>query len=192
MFFQTILLLLNLNKRIQRELLSFATLLTVLDSLPTRNIQRYKWKLQNRRQRQPQLNRHQGPRNQGDLRHIDLYERTGLFTDDFTDLYHALRATITLPRCRYPQLIPRRKVSTTLSPVFRLVLALDYLRNGPKYKRFTAVYRIPKGHVCKEVHHIIPKIYSYLSYKNIIGPPVQWFKHSFEDVVGKCINVVLL
>lgn len=178
-----ILYLLIINRRKLQFLHSLHSSLTAIQELNFRAIKRYGWKLQarKRRQRRVQRARHQGPRNQGDITRIDLYDRTGLYPDQFQDLFDALQHTLQLPRR-----VTRHKkaTSTTLSPHFRLLLALDYLKNGPKYKRFVPIYNISLSQVAKEVYHILPKVCAYLSTQDLIKPTSPFAFHSFEGVVG--------
>ena len=151
---ELLVLLININRKIRQQYIQLASIISSLHSLSTHNIQRYKWKLQKcKRHTQQQIQR-QGPRNQGNLSAVDICEHTRLFEDTFLRLYINLKSSITLSCTRFPQ----HKTSTTLNPAFRLLLVLDYLHNGPGYKRFTERYNISKSQVCKEVKHLVPKI----------------------------------
>ena len=137
--------LLALNRRYQQRLQTSAILLnTAVKQVGFSNIKRYSWKLQanKRRAREVQRCRQQPPRNQGDILAVDVYEHTGLFSDQFEELYLAIEYQIKSPRYDPLRPFPRKTCTTSLSPRFRLLLCLDYLRNGPKYKRFSYQYKV--------------------------------------------------
>ena len=179
-----IIYLIHLNKRIKQNLHTCCRLLGLLNQVKFHPIKAYGWKLQatKRRRRHLQVHRHQPPRNQ--MRYFDLYETAGVFPHQFEDLFSALRPQIILPR---NQSNPKKPCLTTLSPPLRLLLTLDYLRNGPKYKRFVDKYNISRSQVCKEVQHILPKVYVQLAALDIIKPPPTFTSHFFENVVGMWI-----
>lgn len=188
MFMQLLLLLLKINKRVQHQLQTSVLLLHHLANQKYHCINRYKWKLQarKRRRRKPQRHRRQGPRNQGNILDINIYERTGIFASMFEDLYDGIKSSIKLPRNYTPELV-KRVTPTSLCPRFRLLLVLDYMRNGYKYAPFSARYfNISRSQVAKEVKHIAPKIYAYQSTRQIMRPPATWVLHRFEGVVGMC------
>ncbi len=148
MWLHIIYYLLFLNKQIQHYLFVCANIVAILHDTPFSFIKRYKWKLQasKRRHRAIQIARNQGPRNQGDILTVDTYERAGLFADDFEDIFEALHHSIIAPR---GVTRPKKITPTSLSPRFRLLLAFDYLRNGPKYGRFVPIYHISISQIKK-------------------------------------------
>jgi Mor family transcriptional regulator len=175
--------LLALNRKLQRHIHLNAQLFQALQYLPSSNIRRFSYKLQaaKRRRRNVLRRRHQSPRDQGDILQADTYDLAGLYEDQFNDLFLQVKDIIVLPR-NNP--FPKKKCKTSLSTYFRLLFSLDFLRNGPKYNRFSRQYKISTSQVCREVHHILPKIYSTLSTLQIIAPPEIFTYHSFEGVVG--------
>lgn len=128
------------------------------------------YKLKPRRERRylPSSRRHQPARSQGDLSKINVFERTGLFSDQFNELFEQLKHQIQSPR---RNLTPQRCVPTSLQPQFRLLLVLQFLRHYPHYSMLASLYGISIAQVSREIAHILPLLRAYL---NHIEWPIQW------------------
>ncbi len=86
------------NRKNQQKLQLYFNILLAINSLSFKKIKRYKKQLQKRQKRQVQKHRHQGPRNQGDILSVDIYERTGLFEDTYYQYFEVLKNSIELLR----------------------------------------------------------------------------------------------
>lgn len=77
---------------------------TYLSTLKWPAIKQWKKKLQARKRRKkgkPQFPRYVPRRNQGNILHHDVYEATGMFEDDFKNLFLKIGDQIATPRRRY-------------------------------------------------------------------------------------------
>jgi len=99
------------------------------------------------------LTRQQPPRNQLDISTINIFDRTGVFEDDFEWIYQQIKDEIVQPRTTYQS---ERRTATSLSPRARLLLILHWLRHYPRYT----------------ILHILPILYTTL--KGIAWPQ-EWF-----------------
>jgi hypothetical protein len=88
------------------------------------NIKYYHRKLGKRKRRNfPSKKCKQSFRNQGNIKKIDIHERTGLFEDDFEDIYFKIKDRIQSPRNK----TSFRKITTALSTELRLVMIFHHL-----------------------------------------------------------------
>lgn len=124
----------------------------------------------------PRHRRHQPPRQQGDILSVDIRAKTGLDPDEFESLFEQLRFQISSPRRvsslnRPSPALVRRETPTSLSPRFRLLLVLEWLREYSHYKVLSETYGISVAQVSREISHILPKLYTNTPH-TISWPPV--------------------
>ncbi|KAL6051489.1 DDE Tnp4 domain-containing protein [Balamuthia mandrillaris] len=111
-----------------------------------------------------------------------LYEETGLFYDEFERLFLKVKDELCKPRRKgQPTSNHLHCGRTILTPRSRLVLALNWLRDGGLHRRLQRSYQVSRATVCREVHHVLPILYSAL---NEIQLPLQWPVYHFEMVAG--------
>lgn len=164
------------NRKKYNILFALTLLVTISKDIKYKHIAKYKHKLQKRTQRQNKHVKRKHPkRNQGDILAVDIYERTGLFEDQFEDLFQSVKDVIQQPR----SILGKRKTRTSLTPRFQLLLILHYLRRHLHYSTLQIIYGISKAMVSREIWHIIPKLYLKL---DNIQLPTQWIPHQFEGV----------
>lgn len=134
----------------------------------TKRYRNYKKKMSKMKLRwsPPRFPRHQPPRDQGDIDTIDLFRRTGLEREEFDHIFELTENSLVKPR-NYRS---SRITKTSLSPRFRLLLALQFLRHYPKYSELAEFFHISASQVSREIHHILPKIRAHFT--NIEWPPV--------------------
>jgi hypothetical protein len=107
----------------------------------------------------------------------DIYEATGLFLEEFLEIFNGIRASLMISRARTANYVP-----TALHPMARLVLVLDFLRHGGKYRRLAEKFHISTGTVSRELRFLIPKVYVYLHEHMPIEWPRKWVRHAFENI----------
>jgi len=108
-------------------------------------------------------------RNRGDIRDVPIYQRTGLFEDQFVELYRRLREQL------------RTRTPTTLSPRFRLLMFLHWLRHYPKLKELADIYDVSTATASRETSYVLKLAYTSILY---IRWPTHWERHPFMGVVG--------
>lgn len=143
---------------------------------------RLRWKLKSRTRRNPIPTTKKQP-----IRHsidittqagFDFYTETGLFIDQFESLFTALEEDLRQPR----RGLKGNTRATLMEPRTRLVMVLNWLREGGKYRRLMRAYGLPnRALISREIHHIIPILCGYLH--EIAWPP-NLLPHPFEGVVG--------
>lgn len=170
---------------LQRQILVLSAMASVLLSLLTstawKHTHKYKRKLRkvnlHTNHNKPQK-RWQPARKTGRILTVDIYARTGLFEDEFENLFQSVKEKISQRRLGGPTM---RVTPTTLTPRFRLLLVLHWLRHYLRYSTLGELYGISQSQVSREIHHILPKIYVTL---REIEWPSRWMQHPFEGVVG--------
>src|SRR5262249_55506033 len=105
---------------------------------------RWKWKLGRRKPRSivPAIRKQQQPRRSiciASQPGFDYYTETGLFLDQFETLFDAVEPLLNQPRGDGR----RRCCSTLLESRTRLIVALNWLREGGTYRRLMRVYSLP-------------------------------------------------
>eukprot|EP01112_Ceratiomyxa_fruticulosa_P009433 TRINITY_DN2457_c0_g1_i7.p1 TRINITY_DN2457_c0_g1~~TRINITY_DN2457_c0_g1_i7.p1 ORF type:complete len:376 (-),score=58.77 TRINITY_DN2457_c0_g1_i7:48-1124(-) len=121
-------------------------------------------------------------RDSGNIMQSNVYERTGLFEDDFEEIFEMVKDDIVQPRyVRSKPSNSHKATPTSLSPRMRLLLVLHWLHDYPKYKLLKQIYHISKAQISREIHHILPILYHRLDF---IHWPTKWEKHPFEGVSG--------
>lgn len=137
---------------------------------------KYLQKMQRRRRRtRPYNQKRLLPRNQGDILAVNTHERTGLFEHQFEEVYQSIKDTLKRPRGSQGT----RNTVVSLSPRFRLLLVLHWLRRNLHYRTLALIYFVSPATISREVGHILPKLYLKLNYIHL---PLQLPAHTFEGV----------
>jgi hypothetical protein len=113
-------------------------------------------------------------RNSGNILGVDIHGITGIFEDDFEHLFQQIQWRLVQPR-----IVGHRITSCTLVPRVCLLLVLQWLREYPKYKLLARTYHISSSQVSREIHHILPILYSHL---DEVKFPQQWSSNVWEGV----------
>jgi len=122
-------------------------------------------------------------RNRGVL--ANIRETTGIYEDDFEEIFRATRHKIVKPRGKYTHRESiRKEVSTSLRPRCRLLLFLQYLRERPGYRLLGERWSISRTQVSRELRHLLPILYCHLTSRNIIIFPPLMTPSTFHQVVG--------
>lgn len=111
------------------------------------------------------------------LNGFDLYLETGLFLEQFELLHGMLVDKLRNPRRGGPG----RETPTLMDSRSRLVLALNWLREGGPYRRLQRAFGLTRSFVSRELHHVIPLLYETLDELHL---PAIWHQHPFEHVSG--------
>jgi len=154
----------------QLILLSIRHILNLHSWQKSKNQKLLQWKLKHRRRRQylPSFRRNQPPRNQGNIEEVDIRARTGLEREEFEDVWDHVKDQIEQPR----ESTTNRIISTSLSPRFRLLLVLHWLREYPHYKTLEEIYQISIPQISREITHIIPILRAH--FPSTIEWPQVW------------------
>jgi hypothetical protein len=105
---------------------------------------------------------------------FDCYAETGLFYDQFLSVFERTKDELKKARTG--------KKATTVSLVcdVRLLLVLNFMREGGTYRRVALHFDVSKSFVCREVRHGGPILCASLS---IISWPLRWdLSIEFENV----------
>lgn len=153
-------------------------IIAYLGTADWKSIKAFKYKLQRRNRRTGPYGRNKSKRkrNSGKITDYDVYECTGLYQDDFEEVYGNVRDAIRLPRNN-----GTRITKTSMSPMLRLMVVLQYLRQHLRFATIKQLYDTSKTHTSNDLWHIIPKLYVRL---NEINLPLFWNPHLFEQVSG--------
>jgi hypothetical protein len=82
-----------------------------------------------------------------------IYERTGLYPDEFENLYAQISARLVQARLPGQRL---RVISTSLTPRMRLLLVLQFLKEHSPLKNFRREFAISSSQVSREISHSLP------------------------------------
>lgn len=159
------------------RLVASAMVLMYSSYRPSRQYRKYKKKMRamfTRPRTSIILRRHrtQPPREQGDFRSVNVFQTTGLFEDQFEEIFRQVQHLIMQPRVGTHS---TRVTKTSLSPRFRLLLVLEFLRHYPRYFVLAKLYNISVSQVGREIYHIIPKLCANIHY---ISWPLVWRPHT--------------
>ncbi len=105
---------------------------------------------------------------------FDVYEETGLFYDQYLQILQTHRDEIAAPRT-----VGRQNTVGSLCGAARLFMVLNYLRDGGLFRRVAKRYGVSKSYVSREIRHVIPILYSSLSF---ISWPLLWSVSAFAEV----------
>mmetsp|Transcript_1672 Transcript_1672/g.2186 ORF Transcript_1672/g.2186 Transcript_1672/m.2186 type:complete len:296 (+) Transcript_1672:319-1206(+) len=109
---------------------------------------------------------------------IDIFDRTGLFEDDFENLYQ--RTTVQLSSCRTGALVKRR----ILAPRSLLLFGLHFLRENLKMKVLGEIYGISSSTAKRELHFILPILYCRIP-RSICWPqPNGFVENELHNIAG--------
>ncbi|KAL6074212.1 DDE Tnp4 domain-containing protein [Balamuthia mandrillaris] len=100
----------------------------------------------------------------------------GLYPEQFYDLLAKVEPLICQPRTAANV---GRVTQTMMTTETRLVMVLNWLREGGTYRRLARLYGVNKAFVSREIHHIIPLLYATL---DEIQRPSRWPTYSFFTV----------
>lgn len=152
-----------------RRLILFTLIQIVVDlaTCPWKKLKKYR-KLLGRRSARKQWRRKspRAPSEDSDsfnVNNIDIYERTGLFDDQFEQLHQQLAPLIIQPQRGQQQ----SKSHPALSSRKRLLITLHWLRDYHKLRTLRDYYGVSVSTISRTIHHIIPKLYSNLN-------EIQW------------------
>lgn len=152
---------------------------------PWRCIKRF-WNRIGRYYRRPLPSHRRRPRQQASrgalaIATFNIWELSGIYEDDFEDLFQEVREMLMLPRssCR-----PRHTTTTVLQPRVRLLLVLHWLRDYSRHKVLSALFHIDRSTVSREILHLVPKLLPVLHRWGRIMFPTNLIPHPFEGVVG--------
>lgn len=87
-----------------------------------------------------------------------LFERSGMFEDDFEVLFMKLQSKIVSPRHG-----TKHCVSTILTPRARLLLALHWMKKYLYFTELGAIYSVSRKTAENEVNHTVPIVYAGLN-----------------------------
>ena len=144
---------------------------------------RLRWKLKPRTRRNlvPLIRTKQPVRQSIDITKqpgFDFFTETGLFMEQFESIFKAIEPFLKHPRTNRAL----RTCPTLLEPRTRLIMVLNWLREGGKYRHLIRAYGLPnQAFVSREIHHILPILCACL---NEIAWPTSLLPHPFEGVVG--------
>jgi len=107
---------------------------------------------------------------------FDCFAETGLFYDQFLNIHERAKEGLAQPRSG------RISKTVSLASDVRLLLVLNFLRDGGKYRRVALRYQVSRAYVCRELRHCGPVLCASLS---IISWPLRWNPLvDFENVSG--------
>jgi len=141
-------------------------------------IRKYRNRIKNPHPRVPNLPRPPAqPRNRGLITNdeYDIYERTGIYTKQFFEVYSKVA-----PRYHESRNSHNHQTNS-LHPHIRLLLTLHYLRCKPKYKDMKREYGVSIAYISRELHFAIPLLSASL---HEIHWPATFTKHPFCSVAG--------
>lgn len=96
------------------------------------------------------------------LAHVDIYERTGLFEDQFEALFDKVRDALLFQPKTGRQRQRLTVCRSALSPRSRLLLVLHWLRDYHKYRTLRDYYNISPTTIGREIAFLLPKLYCAL------------------------------
>ena len=131
-----------------------------------------------RKRRRPQVIQKQIKRNSIEILSVDIFKRTGLFESQFEDLFQKMKEKLERPKTG------KRYVISILNGHLKLLIGLHFLHHNLNYSTFRDIYGISESTVYREIHFIIPIIYTTLS--GNINWPINFniSNHLFEQAVG--------
>jgi len=88
---------------------------------------------------------------------LDIFERTGLFEEDFLNLYDIFQEKLSTRSFTTPAV-----QNCSLASPFRLLLVLHWLRHYPSYIDLGIIYKVSSSTVSREIHFLLPKLYDSL------------------------------
>lgn len=107
---------------------------------------------------------------------FDCYAETGLFYDQFLNLHARVKDALSRPRTG------QTSKTVSLTNDVRLLMILNFLRDGGRYRRVALRYNVSRAYVCRELKHCGPILCASLS---IISWPLRWNPFvEFEHVSG--------
>lgn len=105
---------------------------------------------------------------------FDCYAETGLFYDQFLAVLERTKGGLLQARTG------QKATVVSLTCDARLLLLLNFLREGGTYRRVAKRFNVSKSFVCREVHHGGPVLCASLS---VISWPLHWIQYvDFENV----------
>lgn len=110
------------------------------------------------------------------LQHINIYERTGLFEDQFEQLFESLRVQM-LFQPKTTSHNRRRRCRSILSLRSRLLLVLHWLRDYHKLRTLRDFYGVSISTISREISYLVPKIYCSLNH-------ISWPTTVPDELVG--------
>lgn len=123
------------------------------------------------------LARSQSKRQLLQIQSLDIFDRTGLFEDDFETLYERCEAKLSQPRFG-----STRSIKRVLSPRVRLLMTLQFLRENLKFKILADLYNVSPATAKREVLSTIPILYCNIPQS--IAWPTNFSKDPFYDIAG--------
>lgn len=162
-------ILLIIRAREQRQkliLFLFAQILTAIGLMRWKKINKFKKVLGHRRARGQRRNNPRRIRRDNPfsfpLAHVDIFERTGLFEDQFEALFDKVRDSL-LFQPKTGRHRNNQVCRSALSPRSRLLLVLHWLRDYHKYRTLRDYYNISITTIGREIAFLLPKLYSALN-----------------------------
>lgn len=127
----------------------------------------------------------QPPRKRCEVISSEIFNRTGIFEDTFIEYVDLIKPLVELPRGSSGPVPGRRGVplATSLDTMSRVLLVLQYLREHPPYKALAREFSISVPQVSREIHHLLPIIYTTLNEIPTMIPE-DLIPHPFEGVIG--------
>lgn len=168
-----LLLLLERNTKVKHLLECNLRLFSFLSSCKWKSLKKFRRK-QGRRKRRTIIRRIPPlvPRKSVFIHQFDVYERSGIFEDQFEEIYEHLQYSIASPR----QQLTTRTTACTLTTRVRLLLLLYWIRDNPSFWALWTIFYVSKGTISKEIRWIIPKLFCYLDeiYWSLTQTPFLW------------------
>jgi len=133
-------------------------LLIIIQSFKWNNLHRYLWKIKHRtrtRRNIEKRSKHKYPKRLSvAVTDFDIFDTSGLFENQFEDLYQSLKDQIILLRNKWP----KKPVATVLTPRARLLCVLNFLREHGKLSTVARTFSVSKMTIFRDVQHMVPKI----------------------------------
>jgi len=103
-----------------------------------------------------------------------IYNRTGVYPDDFESLFKRIENRISMAR-----MTTKKGISTSLDGRSRLLLVLQWLHEYLFYRVLADQYGISKTQVFREIRHIVPILYQEI---REIELPLVWPSWDFSHI----------
>lgn len=113
-----------------------------------------------------------------DIRKMGIFDRTGLFSDHFEQIYIAVANCLQDARTG-----EKRIVSRTLHPRVELLMALQFLRENPLLRWLAREYRVHHTTVIRTLKHVLPILFVSFS-GNIQFPTSFQIVKGFFSIAG--------
>jgi hypothetical protein len=112
---------------------------------------------------------------------FDTREETGLFKNQFDIVFSRVAPLIEESRTG------KRRTAVSLQTESRLYMVINFLRAGGRFRRLQEKYKVSRSFISRELHHIIPRLYSVLDF---IRWPEVWTPKWYGSVAAIDCSVI--